>query len=211
MSLACPRAQHPRSPAAPRRLAAAVLGLLVLVTAGCIRYSADIRVAPDGKVLVREQVRVDQEWKAEVKDTLQAAGQVMDQYVLEARQRGGRVLSVTADSALVEFSYPSLQAFARAWPDSADEGQQWDRSLYRRRKADGQAVDELILWRMSPPDRTRERPNQRYPVLTFWVTPPAPPVHENSHFSRDGVYGWRFTEEMGVADSVWIVWPATTK
>jgi hypothetical protein len=196
----------------PRRWSAAVaLAALLVGLAGCFYYDADIRVAPDGSVLVHERIRIDQEWKAVVQDTLQAAERVIQRYVSEARVRGGRVVGFGSDSATAEFRYPSLAAFDRAWPDSSDHGQQWDRSVYRRGHEGGQATDELILWRMSPPERSTKQAKQRYPVLTFWVTPPAAPLRHNAHLSRDGTYGWRFTDQMTTPDSVWIVWPATEK
>ncbi len=210
--VAAPR--RPRGGSAPtrgRRLGLIALAGLVLCFSGCILYTADIRVARDGSVLVRERVALDPEWKASVGDTLQAAERVLQRYKDETKVRGGKVLASDADSVLAEFHYRSLAAFAHDWPDSADEGQQWDRSLYRRRQENGRPVDELILWRMSPPDRSRDLSQRRYPVLTFWVTLPAPPLHHNAQVVRDGTYGWQFTEKMAAPDSVWIVWPATEK
>jgi hypothetical protein len=201
-----------RRGAGSRRWAAALaLAALLVGLAGCFYYDADIRVTPEGAVLVRERLRIDPEWKASVQDTLQAAERVILRYIDEARARGGRITAAGGDSAAAEFRYPSLAAFDRAWPDSADHGLQWDRSVYRRGREAGKPTDELILWRMSPPERPSQPGQQRYPVLTLWVTPPAPPLHHNAHFVQDGTYGWRFTEKMTAPDSVWIVWPATGK
>jgi hypothetical protein len=198
-------------PGARRWSAVVALTALLVSLAGCFYFDADIRVAANGSVVVRERMQIDPEWKADVQDTLQAAERVIQRYVAEARARGGRIVATGGDSAVAEFRYPSLAAFDRAWPDSSDHGQQWDRSVYRRGREGGRATDELILWRMSPPDRTKGTANQRYPVLTFWITPPAAPLHHNAHATRDGAYGWRFTDQMTAPDSVWIVWPATEK
>jgi hypothetical protein len=201
-----------RAASGSRRWAAvaALAGLLVGLS-GCFYYTADIRIAANGSVLVREHLRVDPQWKDEIQDTLQAAEKVLLQYTEEARTRGGKIVELAGDSAVAEFRYPSLALFDRAWPDSSDHGQQWDRSVFRRGREDGKAVDELILWRMSPPDRSAKKPAQRLPVLTFLVTPPAAPLRQNAHWSSGGTYGWRFTENMTAPDSVLIVWPATEK
>jgi hypothetical protein len=71
-------------------------------------------------------------------------------------------------------------------------------------------LDELVLWREGPPD-SAQRAGRSSPVLTFWVTPPAPPVRHNAHAVVGQTYGWRFTSRMTAPDSVWIVWPATEK
>jgi hypothetical protein len=193
----------------PGGAAAALLGLL-LCCAGCVFYTAEIHVARDGSVRVVEHLAIDPDWKASIGDTLQAAEQLLNRYRKEARLRGGKVLSASEDSVVMEFHYRTLAAFARAWPDSGDEGQRWDRSLFRRRTEDGRAVDELILWRQGPPDSSQaaKRPN---PMFTFWVTPPVPPIHNNAHAVNGAAYGWRFTARMTAPDSVWIVWPATEK
>jgi len=207
-----PTAAAARPAPGPRRWpAVAALAALLAGLAGCFYYDADIRVAPDGSVRVRETLRLDPEWKASIGDTLQAAERVLGRYVEEARGRGGRIVANAGDSAVAEFRYPSLRAFDRAWPDSSDHGQQWDRSVWRRGEVDGQATDELILWRMSPPKPSDKPGKQRQPVLTFWVTPPAPPLRHNAHATRGGTYVWRFTEQMTAPDSVWIAWPAGGK
>lgn len=173
-------------------------------------YDADIRVARDGSVRVSERVVVDPDWKATYGDSLQAAERLINGYAKEAKQRGGKdVKTFDSDSARAEFRYPSLAAFVRAWPDSSDNGKRWDRSLYRRLTGSSGPEEELILFRMSPPDRSKEVKNQRYPVLRFYVTPPAPALRHNAHKVVGGTYFWRFTENMSAADSVWIVWPAT--
>lgn len=198
-------------PGARRWSAVAALAALIVGLSGCYHYDADIRVARDGSVTVRERLRIDPEWKAAVQDTLQAAEQIMRRYVAEVRDRGGRVVASGGDSAVAEFRYRSLADFDRAWPDSSDQGQMWDRSVYRRGAEGGRATDELILWRMSPPDRSQAAAGRRNPVLTFRVTLPAAALHHNAHVVRDGVYCWRFTEQMAAPDSVWIVWPATER
>jgi hypothetical protein len=196
----------------PRRWpAVAALAALLAGLAGCFYYDADIRIARDGSVRVRETLRIDPEWKATIQDTLQAAERVLGRYVEEARGRGGRIVADAGDSAVAEFRYPTLAAFDRAWPDSSDHGQLWDRSVWRRGQVDGQRTDELILWRMSPPKPSDKPGQQPQPVLSFWVTPPVPPLRHNAHVVRGGTYGWRFTDKMTAPDSVWIAWPATGK
>jgi hypothetical protein len=186
-------------------LAAAVVGL---AAAGCMEYDAAIRVAPDGHVAVHERMAVDPEWAAEAGDTFQATHRVVNSMESEGKRRGGKVTRFGDDSVHVDFQYSSLAAFARAWPDSADEGKRWDRSLYRRLSDPTGPAEELILWRQSPPDRSKETQHQVYPVLSFSVTLPMPATRTNAHWTSGNTYGWRFTERMTKPDSVWIVWPA---
>jgi hypothetical protein len=191
-----------------RGATALAVAAIALATAGCLQYDAAIRVASDGKVAVHERMAVDPEWAEEAGDTFQAAERVITQMVLEAKKRGGKVERFGRDSVHVDFEYRSLASFARAWPDSADEGKQWDRALYRRLQDPAGAMEQLILWRQSPPDRSKETQHQRYPVLSFTVTLPVPAARQNAHWSAGRTYGWRFTEKMTKPDSVWIVWPA---
>jgi len=182
---------------------------LTLATTGCMYWDADIRVARNGSVTVQERATIDPEWKAEIGDSLQAVEKVMKRYVAEAKKRGAKVKAFGSDSARADFQYPSLAAFARAWPDSSDEGKRWDRSLYHRLAGETGPLDELILFRQSPPQRTKQSADQRYPVLTLRVTPPVPAVRHNAHAVQGSTYYWRFTEKMTRPDSVWIVWPAS--
>lgn len=191
-----------------RSLAALGAATLALAAAGCMEYDAAIRVAPDGRVAVRERLAVDPEWVEQSGDSFQAADRVITQMAAESKRRGGKVERFGDDSVHVEFAYASLASFARAWPDSSDEGKQWDRSLYRRRQDPTGPAEELILWRQSPPDRSKKTQHQRYPVLAFTVTLPVPATRQNAHWSAGRTYGWRFSESMTKPDSVWIVWPA---
>ena len=186
-------------------LAAAAIGL---AAAGCMEYDAAIRVESDGRVAVHERMVLDPDWVAEAGDTFQAAHRVVGSMEKEGKRRGGKVTRFGDDSVHVEFEYPSLSAFARAWPDSGDEGKQWDRSLYHRIQDSGGPAEELILWRQSPPDRSKETAHQTYPVLAFTVTLPVSATRQNAHWVSGRTYGWRFTERMTKPDSVWIVWPA---
>jgi hypothetical protein len=184
---------------------------LAIAAIGCVRYDAVVRVAKDGGVQVAEKVIIDPAWREEVQDTLNASKQVIDKYSKEARARGGVVKVFGSDSATAEFRYASLAAFARGWPDSTDDGQAFDRSVYHRLQEEGAALDELILFRMSPPDaRTKkQQQGQRQPVLRFAVVPPGTPLRHNAHHVSGDTYWWQFTDAMQKPDSVWIVWPAT--
>lgn len=182
--------------------------VLALAGAGCMEYDAAIRVAPDGKVAVHERLALDPDWKAEAGDTFQAAERVITQMAQEGKRRGGKVERFGDDSVHVAFDYASLASFARAWPDSADEGKQWDRAVYHRLQDSTGPAEELVLWRQSPPDRSKRTQNQRYPVLGFTITLPVPATRQNAHWVSGRTYGWRFTERMTHPDSVWIVWPA---
>lgn len=186
-------------------VAAAVIGL---AAAGCMEYDAAIHVLGDGTVTVKERFVVDQDWVAMAGDSFQAAHRLMQNIVSEGKRRGGKVERFGDDSAYVDFSYPSLAAFARAWPDSSDEGKQWDRSLYYRLQEKTGPVDELILWRESPPAKGTTNPNQRMPTFVFTVTTPVPAIRNNAHFQAGRTYAWRFTERMTHPDSVLIAWPA---
>jgi hypothetical protein len=194
----------------PRTLALVVAALLALLFAGCMEYDAAIHVLSDGTVTVKERFAVDPEWVAEAGDTFQAARRLVDNIEHEGKRRGGKVTRFDNDSVYVDFTYPSLAAFARAWPDSSDEGKQWDRSLYYRLQDKSGTLDELILWRESPPDRSKMNANQRMPRFAFTVTTPVPAIRNNAHWQSGRTYGWRFTEKMTKPDSVLIVWPATS-
>ena len=190
----------------------AILATLAMAGLGCVRFDAVIRIAPTGDVRVSEKVAIDPAWREEIADTMNASKQVIDQYAREARQRGGVVKTFGTDSATAEFRYASLRLFSRSWPDSSDDGQAFDRSVYHHFDENGKALEELILFRMSPPDeRTRKQQKeqgQRLPVLRFAVVPPVTPVRHNAHHVTGNTYWWQFTETMAKPDSVWIVWPS---
>lgn len=188
-----------------RLLAAAAV---MLAAAGCIHYTARISVGPDGAVTVKELIVPDREWRAEAADSLGATQNLIKEYVDEARTRGGEAKGYGLDSAVAVFRYPSLAAFARSWPDSADNRSQWDRCVHRRVQHDGRDCEELVLFRMSPPDPREKLPNQRNPVLDFVLELPAEAETTNAHAVSGRRYGWRFTEQMQRVDSVWVVWPA---
>ena len=192
----------------PRTLAALVALAAVLLAAGCMEYDAAIHVLPDGSVAVRERFALDPDWVASAGDTFQAARRLVDNIASEGKRRGGKVTRYGDDSVYVDFKYPSLAQFARAWPDSSDEGKQWDRSLYHRLQDKSGPVEELILWREGPPDRSKMNANQKLPTFAFMVTTPVPAIRTNAHWQNGRTYVWRFTERMTKPDSVWIVWPA---
>ncbi len=196
-------AQRPsRHPASALAVAGAVL-----LSAGCLQYVARIGVQRDGSVVVSEKMIPDAEWRADAGDSTGATRNLVAQYVEEARERGGEATAYGLDSATAVFRYPSLAAFADGWPDSADNRSVWDRSLYRRTVVHGKPCEELVLFRMSPPDPSAKMPNQRYPVLGFVLELPVPAETTNAH-ARDGArYAWRFTERMTRVDSVWVAWP----
>jgi hypothetical protein len=187
----------------------ALIALLALTAVGCVRFEAAIRVDKNGGVQVTEKVAVDEEWRATIQDTMNASKQVIDQYVKEARLRGGSVKASGTDSARADFRYPSIAAFARSWPDSSDDGQLFDRSVYHHLNENGVELEELILFRMSPPDpKERQRlQNQKMPVLRFAIVLPTTPVRHNAHHVSGQTYWWQFSETMTKPDSVWLVWP----
>jgi hypothetical protein len=195
---------------APRTLALLAALLLGLLAAGCLEYDAAIHVLADGSVTVKERFALDPEWVESAGDTFQAARRLVDNIETESKRRGGKVTRFADDSVYVDFTYPSLAAFARAWPDSSDEGKQWDRSLYHRLQDKSGPVDELILWREGPPDRSKMNANQKMPTFAFTVTTPVPAIRTNAHWQSGRTYAWRFTERMTKPDSVWVVWPAQT-
>ena len=184
--------------------------VFAVLAAGCMEYDAAIHVLPDGSVTVNERFAVDPEWVEQAGDTFQAAHRLVNSIEHEGKRRGGKVTRFEDDSVYVDFTYPSLAAFARAWPDSDDEGKQWDRSLYHRLQDKSGPVEELILWREGPPDRSKMNANQRLPQFAFTVTIPVPAIRNDAHWQNGRTYGWRFTERMTTPDSVWIVWPAQT-
>ena len=81
------------------------------------------------------------------------------------------------------------------------------RRLYRRARYDSRICEELVLFRMSPPDPTKALPNQRYPVLSFVLTLPVAAETTNAHSRRGTSYAWRFSQNMTAIDSVWLAWP----
>src|SRR5262249_48896641 len=192
----------------PRTLAVLAALAFGLLAAGCMEYDAAIHVLSDGSVRVKERFALDPDWVSQAGDSFQAARRLVDNIVAEGKRRGGKVERFGDDSVYVDFSYPSLAVFARAWPDSSDEGKQWDRSLYYRLNEKTGPVDELILWRESPPKKGTNNANQRMPTFVFTVTTPVPAIRNNAHFQSGRTYAWRFTERMTHPDSVLVAWPA---
>ena len=191
-----------------RRFGAALFAAITALTAsGCLHYQVQIDVAADRSVTVREKIVPESAWRMEAGDTSGATDNVLDQYVKEAIERGGETKRYGRDSATAAFRYPSLEAFVHAWPDSSDNDAFWDRSLLRHKRMDSRDCDELVLFRMSPPDPSKALPNQRYPTLGFTITLPAPAETTNAHSRRGTEYAWRFSERMTRVDSVWVVWP----
>lgn len=192
----------------PTRPWAALFALsAALAATGCLHLRADIAISPTGEVAVRERLVPDPDWRMEAGDSLGATAKLIRQYVEEATARGGEARAYGLDSATAVFRYPSLEAFVYAWPDTADNRSFWDRSLLRRVQMHGKACDELVLFRMSPPDPSKALPNQRYPVLSFTLTLPAPAESTNAHSRLGTTYAWRFAQTMAQVDSVWAVWP----
>ncbi|HKA25452.1 MAG TPA: hypothetical protein VKF80_10760 [Candidatus Eisenbacteria bacterium] len=195
----------------PRTLAVLAALAFGLLAAGCMEYDAAIHVLSDGSVRVKERFALDPDWVSQAGDTFQAARRLVDNIESEGKRRGGKVERFGDDSVYVDFTYPSLATFARAWPDSSDEGKQWDRSLYHRLQDPKTGPsEELILWREGPPDRSKMNANQRMPTFAFAITIPVAATKSNAHWQVGHTYGWRFTERMTKPDSVWLVWPAQT-
>jgi hypothetical protein len=179
----------------------------VLSVTGCLHYTARITVKDDGSVVVTERLVPDPEWRAEAADSLGATQNLLEEYAEEVGERGGEAQVHGLDSVTAIFRYPSLAAFAHGWPDTLDNRSFWDRSLHRRSVVHSKPCEELVLFRMSPPDREAQLPNQRYPVLDFVIELPVPAETTNAHASAGRRYAWRFTEQMPAADSVWVAWP----
>ena len=128
-----------------------------------------------------------------------------------ARPRAVVLVSGGLDSATAVFHYESLAAFAHGWPDTADNRSPWDRSLYRRTVVHGRPCEEIVLFRMSPRDRSTDLPNQRFPILDFVVELPVDAETTNAHAREGRRFAWRFTENMTHVDSVWVAWPVTAR
>ena len=192
----------------PVRIGAALAALAVsLAITGCLHYQVQIDVGGDGAVVVRELVVPDPAWRQEAGDSSGGTANLLSQYASEVATRGGEAMRYGLDSATAVFRYPSLSAFARDWPDTTDNRSLWDRSLYRRARYDSRICEELVLFRMSPPDPTKALPNQRYPVLSFVLTLPVAAETTNAHSRRGTSYAWRFSQNMTAIDSVWLAWP----
>ena len=190
------------------RLAAlGILALAPIFFSGCITYIAQIDIDPKGNVVVTERIAIDPVWRAQVSDSMNATVQIIERYRKEAKERGGKVKTFASDSARAVFRYKSLGDFVYNWPDTSENRSRWDRSLHRTYTHDDTTYEELVLFRMSPPDRSKELPNQKYPVLFFSITPPVPASQHNAHRVMGATYQWRFTEDLAEADSVLISWP----
>jgi hypothetical protein len=186
------------------------MSLILITLTGCLHYDVHIRVDEAEEVTVSERIVMDAEWVESVGDTMEASRQVIERYGQEAKERGGKVETFGRDSAHAMFRYDTLAEFAQAWPDTADNGSRWDRAVHRQRTQGDTLLNELILFRMSPPDPNKRLPNQKLPTMTFTLYLPMPATDHNAHREMGNTYWWQFTEAMSAPDSVYLAWPAKT-
>lgn len=185
------------------------VGLVLILLTGCLNYDVHIRVEEDG-VTVVERLIMDPDWVETVGDTMEASQQVIERYAKEVKERGGKVKTFGRDSAHATFHYDSLEQFAYAWPDTTDNRARYDRAVYRQQTRGDTLCHELVLFRMSPPDREKDLPKQKYPTLTFTIYLPVEAVQNNADRVIGTTYWWRFSETMTEPDSVHLVWPAVS-